>query len=159
MHQSSKIHIIVGIVLIFLFFLVYWVVQDYPVSPVGVSPATFPRMAAGIIGVLGVLLIVTEFFTKTKTSDTYFARFGKEQWVILLVIGFTIAYIAFVKRAGFILTTIIYLFALLKIFGEKKHVVALGFSIFLSFVLFFIMRRVFGVPLPLGIFERLFLGY
>ena len=145
---------IFGLLLLALGAVVIAVVSSYPTIPAQrVGPALFPALIA--IGLLigGLLLIARGWRDRAMVP---WIRF--EPWVqsprhvagFIGVIGSVVFYIVAANWLGFLLTSLIILTVLFRLFG-----VALGRSIVIAaiatFVIHFAFYKLLRVPLPWGV--------
>ena len=145
---------IFGLLLLALGAVVIAVVSSYPTIPAQrVGPALFPALIALGLAIGGLLLIVRGWRDRAMVP---WIRF--EPWVhsprhvagFTGVIGSVVFYIAVVNSLGFLLTSLIILTVLFRLFG-----VALGRSIVMAaiatFVIHFAFYKLLRVPLPWGV--------
>jgi len=118
----------------------------------GVGPALFPRVTAGIMMVLGALLMIRGLRAK-DTSETVDWR-GLHRNPLFLnalsVIGAAVAYILLVDRLGFLVMGSVMVFALmwrLRVRPAKSLLVAVVFTT----VAYLLFGKILRVPLALGI--------
>ena len=145
---------IFGLLLLALGAVVIAVVSSYPTIPAQrVGPALFPALIALGLVIGGLLLIARGWRDRAMVP---WIRF--EPWVqsprhvagFIGVIGSVVFYIAVVDSLGFLLTSLIILTVLFRLFG-----VALGRSIVIAaiatFVIHFAFYKLLRVPLPWGV--------
>jgi hypothetical protein len=72
--------------------------------------------------------------------------------VLFLLIG----YVAVLKHLGFLLSSMLLLFVLMTLFGERRKIVLLCVSIGLPLVLFFVFEKFAMVSLPQGVLKQFF---
>lgn len=145
---------IFGLLLLALGAVVIAVVSSYPTIPAQrVGPALFPALIAlGLV--IGGLLLIARGWRDRATVP--WIRF--EPWVqsprhvagLIGVIGSVVFYIVAANWLGFLLTSLIILTVLFRLFG-----VALGRSIVIAaiatFVIHFAFYKLLRVPLPWGV--------
>ncbi len=145
---------IFGLLLLALGAVVIAVVSSYPtIAAQRVGPALFPALIAIGLMIGGAILIVRGWRDRAMVP---WIRF--EPWVqsprhvagALGVIGSVIFYIVAANWLGFLLTSLIILTVLFRLFG-----VALGRSIVIAaiatFVIHFAFYKLLRVPLPWGV--------
>lgn len=146
-----------GLLLLALGAAVIAVVSSYPtIAAQRVGPALFPGLIALGLVIGGLILIVQGWRERATMPRVRF-----EPWVrsprhvagVLGVIGSVIFYIVAVNWLGFLLTSLIILTVLFRLFG-----VALGRSIVIAviatFVIHFAFYKLLRVPLPWGVFTN-----
>jgi len=135
--------------------------KTMPGVPYG--PGVFPRIIAGMMGLGGVLLIFSGFKTlKTKPLVQLddWARNRRSYILFAAIAGSFIFYIFFAETVGFLLTSFLLLTALMTLTrGLQRVVSSLVIATVFSAVIFFLFGQVLRVPLPIGILEKLILGY
>ena len=143
-----------GLLLLALGAVVIGVVSSYPTIPAQrVGPALFPGLIALGLVIGGLLLIARGWRDRAMVP---WIRF--EPWVqsprhvagFIGVIGSVVFYIVAANWLGFLLTSLIILTVLFRLFG-----VALGRSIVIAaiatFVIHFAFYKLLRVPLPWGV--------
>ena len=143
-----------GLLLLALGAAVIAIVSSYPtIAAQRVGPALFPRLIAIGLVIGGLILIVRGWRARATVP---WIRF--EPWVhsprhvagALGVIGSVVFYIVAANWLGFLLTSLIILSVLFRLFG-----VALGRSIVIAaiatFVIHFAFYKLLRVPLPWGV--------
>jgi putative tricarboxylic transport membrane protein len=136
-------------------------VQSFPAMPgQRVGPALFPGVLAAGLSVCALLLIVRDVAARAKEGARapWFAAdawFGSPRHLLAfaLVIGVNVFYILVVDRLGFIPTGIIYLAALLAVFGVRLRN-NLVIAVLVTLVIHFAFYKLLRVPLPWGWLTR-----
>ncbi len=143
-----------GLLLLALGAVVIAVVSSYPaIAAQRIGPALFPGLIASGLVVAGLVLMMRGWRVR---SSVPWVRF--ESWVRspsrvaggLGVIASVVFYIVAVNRLGFLLTSLIILSVLFRLFG-----VALGRSVVIAalatFLIHFAFYKLLRVPLPWGV--------
>jgi hypothetical protein len=112
---------------------------------------------ATLLGVFGVIQVIRAVTKKTDPEERYFTATPKALATIALIAGITAGYALVVKTLGFILTTVPYMGISIYALGKRRLVVVLIFSVAATAVIYVVMQLIFGVPLPRGLIERLFM--
>ena len=166
------------IAIILLIFSIFYLYQAYQIPnfmiPRPIDSDLFPK----VLGLVMIVLAIFLFFTKYKeeapalvdeetketlekiekemekdndvdTSSLPLWRQPKVQVVITMIS--ILIYIFIFEKAGFVLTTLLYTFAMTFYFGYKKHVINLLVSAFISMGFYFLLTKGLGVYLPKGI--------
>ncbi|MEH6946136.1 tripartite tricarboxylate transporter TctB family protein [Bacillus sp. JJ634] len=149
-------------VFLFLFASVFFVQAlgyEY-LGSLGPGPGFFSTWISGALAILSLLYIYQSYKkgkTKEKTveieeedstseeSAPKEKSFGK----IAYIVGCMVFYVLALNFLGFVLTTAIFLFALL--FKEYKWYTSLGIAIFVSILLFWLFGSLLNVALPVNV--------
>lgn len=155
--MNSKSDIIAAIFFIFLGLIFFWNSKSFPDSTREIGVGAFPRLLAGLLIILSIVLIINAIknFTLSK-NPPLFKEFTKGQKFILVVIFALIIYIKILEPLGFILSSFLLLLTLMFIFGEKRKVILLFVPIGFSIILYVVFSKLAMVSLPEGIFENIF---
>jgi len=124
-----------------------------------ISPRFVPFLLAFFIIGSGIFLIIQSFVSKKNTSENNKSSVESNEkqasdaplydrlkvWFIIIL---SIVYLLIVEQFGFIITSILYLFFLLRIFYSKKIMKIGVIAVVATFVLFLIFEYVFNIKLP-----------
>ncbi|WP_338450645.1 tripartite tricarboxylate transporter TctB family protein [Niallia oryzisoli] len=141
-------------IFLFLFSSVFFVqALGYEYSgSLGPGPGFFSSWISGGLAVLS-LIYIYQTYKKGKTAEKEEDEdtpknhsFG----VIAYTLGCMLFYVLALNYLGFVLTTTIFLFALL--FKEYKWYTSLGIAIFASILIFWLFGVILKVALPLNVF-------
>jgi putative tricarboxylic transport membrane protein len=140
-------------------------VKDF--AAVGVGAGFLPRLAAVLLGVLGILLAVDGWRQVKRTagraplpSDTGTSAAADEVQVfggglaVLLSVGLMCAYVALLQSLGFVLASSLYAFLQMLILAKntRKNLLQFGAVAFASSAIaYFLFVRIFQVMLPAGV--------
>ncbi|MBC8499050.1 MAG: tripartite tricarboxylate transporter TctB family protein [Candidatus Atribacteria bacterium] len=157
MNPKSKSDIIAAIFLIFLSMIFFWNSRGFPDSKREIGVGAFPRLLAGLLIILSIVLIINAIknFTLSK-SPPLFKEFTKGHKFILVVIAALLIYIRILEPLGFILSSFLLLLTLMFIFGEKRKMILLFVPIGFSIILYIVFAKLAMVSLPEGIIENFF---
>ncbi len=152
----------VVIVLSLLLFAATLGVKDFAAT--GVGAAFLPRIAAGLFAFLGVVMVAGGLYKPSgnakparpeppQSDKSATVPFGGAASV-LLSFGLMCAYVGLLDSLGFILTSIVYIFAqtLILTKGAPRHYLLFGvLALFTSVGAYYLFVRVFQVMIPAGI--------
>lgn len=114
------------------------------IGTTGVGPAFFPKIICVILFCLGVALFISNLRTHFK------AEVKNVKYTILVMIVFTV-YIFLISRLGYLVSTILFAFAIINILKDTSLKVKVIFSIVFPVCLYLLFTYVFKVSLPEGI--------
>lgn len=119
-------------------------------GPLGPGPGFFSSWISGFLAIFS-LIYIYQSYKKDKVVEKEEDQ-GEENnhsyREILYTIGCMLFYLFTVNYLGFVLTTTIFLFALL--FKEYKWYVSLGIAIFTSIIIFLLFSNILRVSLPVN---------
>ncbi|QTQ14966.1 tripartite tricarboxylate transporter TctB family protein [Treponema parvum] len=135
-------------------------IESYnPFGKTGLSSRAVPQTFAILMAVLSLTIIVDSILKakKEKGSSAEKAKVNrKTTGKLLLAIFLLLVYIFLFNRLGFIISTILYLFAMIYLLLPNKTsrniVLTALFSIAVSFLIYTIFNKALGLILPAGIF-------
>ncbi|RGY98421.1 tripartite tricarboxylate transporter TctB family protein [Clostridium sp. AM58-1XD] len=127
----------------------------------GVSASTVPRLCAVILCVLGALLSGTSLMENRKEEQAQgqAASGGRKMGITVRTISILavfLMYAAVLKKAGYLISTPIFIFSLIMILcpkQERKKAVFVLISIAVTAAVYGIFVLVFHVQLPAGILK------
>ena len=156
-----------------LFFLGFGLLGVFVLIPFGIeippsvkyralSPSFWPYIVCAGIGVIGAMLLVSEFLTGRSKADRSAAAGeppdGRSPWLtwrpgivvaLLLVIYLTLEFL------GFVLTTTIGLVALMMLAGERRPLILLPVALLLPLALHLFFVKAAQRPIPGGVLDFL----
>ena len=124
-----------------------------------VGPRDAPLWLGMVLGLLALLLIVRGFTEKAApavdageaTASPDPADCASEWKAIAAVAGSLIVYALFMEWFGFVVATVVVVFALLRYgLGVRSPKVLLGMPLIMSFGIFYVFGSLLGVYLPHG---------
>jgi len=147
------VNLLVGIAFLILGVIIYLLsyIEALGMQDWSLSPGFFPRLAAGfIVGLSLLLILITTFFGgKRDVSISVQIRWR----VFLYVIG-TIAimifYVSLIEWLGFILSTIITMVGMMVLYGFRRWILIAIISISLPLLIYFFSLKVMYVLFPTG---------
>ncbi len=123
-----------------------------PVSAPGAG--FFPAALGGILSALSLALLITTALGKFRAEEKQ--RFWKEKnsWVkIALVLLSLILFMLLLEFLGYIITTIIFVFFLLKFVGKKGWRISIVMAVLVSLGSYALFKMALGVSLPRGLIK------
>lgn len=148
---------IIGIVCILVGALVLYLTRHFPSGKgnVGISgPAFFPNLLAILLLILGAVEAVTGTFSKTgdyTTIQEIWTLMKKPEFLnLILLAALFLFFIFFVEILGFVITTTVFLLAVMWRLGVPLIRNALYSAVFLL-VIIVIFDKIFTVSLPSGV--------
>ena len=110
------------------------------------GPAFFPRLLAGALVVLAVVLIVRALSGRSDPTPPPAIRFG----ILFGVLALLVAYGLLMPQLGFLLTTPVLLGAFIWLLGLRQWGSLVGTAVGLTVILYLVFVRALHVLLPLG---------
>src|SRR5699024_7470265 len=149
----SSLNIIVGVVL-FVFSILYITLSFKLPSYKGVPVDS--DIVPIVLGILLMVFSVVLFFTHEKKEDKDKQKKiipeNKLDLIMILIVGVLILiYIWLLERAGFLITTIFFLFVTTLVLGYRRHIVNLIVSISIPVVFYYSFSYLLEISLPKGI--------
>lgn len=146
------------------FLLGLWIVLDIaamesnPIASLsgGIDAKQYPTWLGGALMALAVAVVVRPGFrlatSPSRPADTL-------PWKrIISVIAALFLYVLAFRHLGYIASTTLFGIALMIASGARKPLLAIGFSLASALVLYWIVRLVFDIHLPFGLFWYSLLG-
>ena len=118
-----------------------------------ISPRFVPSLLAMIIIGLGILLIIRTLIQKKseQPAEEKQEKSTGGQYKVWLIILSSILYLVLVRYTGFIITSIIYLFFLLRTFYSPSFLKSSIISLIATFILYLVFEYLFNIHLPKAI--------
>jgi putative tricarboxylic transport membrane protein len=110
------------------------------------GPALFPLSLSILLSITGVLIFVSGKGKQKKDWRVEVRKLAKPLAIILL----TLAFIIFMGRLGYLVTSFLYLFSLFFLVCRFRIFVAVGLSGALAAASWYLFGNILGIPLPLG---------
>lgn len=129
----------------FFFFMTY---QFEEVAVQDTGPAFLPRIYAGCLATLSLLLMIRSLKSEEQTESR--SNFKLAFMTMLLV---TIL-IALIPILGFFVITPVAVFVFLKLFSEKNIYTLIGLPIGIVLFVFLVFEKALSVPIPTGLIFR-----
>lgn len=123
----------------------------------GMGPAFMPRLLSGMLTVLGILILMEGIKQARTESQKEKEEKGKSDYLsVILSVGFLLVYIAAIKPVGFMMSSMVYLFAQINLFTWKmektkaSYLLYLVISVVAAVAVFYIFTKGFKLMLPAG---------
>lgn len=111
----------------------------------------FPTLIGGILALLSLSLLIKTALEKGLISERQAFWKEKDSWVkVTLVIGTLTFYMTFLEFLGYIATTILFIFFLLKFVGKKNWLASIAMALLVSLGSYALFKVALGVYLPKG---------
>lgn len=120
------------------------------------GPGFMPFLAGSLLVLLGLILTLSATLNRSAEKNEIRGRklWVKENWKnILFTLLILFSYLLLLNLLGFIITTFLFFFFLVKLQAPKRWLMPLAFSgitVFLSHLIFSVWLR---CPFPIGIFR------
>ena len=158
----AAISLLVSIV----FFVQSLSLPQLPADPGG--PSLFPRLMCFVTGIAAIILLVQLFGNREKKGEiarafAAFQQFGAKSEGAelarrrLYIIALSALYPFFIVRLGFLISTIVFLFVVLKVF-KVKFLTAAVYSLVLGYGVYYIFAEVLRGYIPPGMWLSGLLG-
>jgi hypothetical protein len=120
-------------------------------APMGITGRFFPWMAAFIVGTSGLALVVRALLAGggRASSEGIDARSLRR---LMPYFGVTIAYVALIDVAGYLVSTVVALVGFLWLAGERRPLMIVAVTVAVSGGLYVLFQYGMQVPLPQGFF-------
>ena len=124
-------------------------IEDLQVSRL--SGAFFPNVCFAVMTICGVILI-GQALKRTEIVQIPYFNFSK----LIPIIAVLAVYVSILEYIGFIISTIIFVFCAIYLFGERRKSILLTVPIITSVCVYFLFSKAFMITLPglpeLGVF-------
>lgn len=120
---------------------------QFPKQTLAMSPTLFPRIISSGLFILSALLVFQSRKRKGKEREMEEkVSFPWKRFILMILIGFL--YTRLLEVASYILATPFLIAGLMIIFYEKRWFWIIVVSLSITFLLYFLFRIIFKVPLP-----------
>jgi len=147
------VNLLVGIAFLILGVMIYLLsyIEASGMQDWSLSPGFFPRLAAGFIVGLSLLLIFMTTFFGDKRDVSILAQI---RWRVFLYVIGTIAimifYVSLIEWLGFIIATIITMAGMMVLYGSRRWILIAVISVCLPLGVYFLALKVMFVLFPTG---------
>lgn len=145
MKTANLVSSMIAILIAAFFFIMTFQFKEINVQDTG--PAFLPRLYAGILVILAILLFINSYKSKTPKNEDTSTNFKLVFITMVLMIGL----ISLIPIIGFYIATPIAVFIFLKIFKQKNLFLLIGLPIGIVVCVYLLFQRILLVPLPSGI--------
>lgn len=139
---------IFSIILCLISAVVYYSASQFDMSYIGdtgLGPDFFPKVVSVILIVLSILIFISNGKDK-KTEKNPNIKYT------LITIGIFAVYIVLIGKIGYLVSTILFSFAIISLLKKDSIVLKVVYSIIFPVGLYLLFTYVFKVSLPTGIF-------
>lgn len=148
MKETKRVDLFTGVVLMLVSVGVWILTAKLPMPKRGIGPGSYPRVVAGMLFFLGLILSLTNIkgVFKKAAEPINWNHLGRAALLAVM----SLAYVSLLKTLGLPLLTPFFLFAVILLFGYKRWKMAALVSIGTTAVIFILFNIVFMVFLPVG---------
>jgi putative tricarboxylic transport membrane protein len=112
----------------------------------------FPAAIGGIFSILSLALLIAASLGKNHGEEKKPFWKGEKSWVkVSLALLALVFYLIFLDYLGYLLTTVLFMFFLLRFVGKKGWTVSICTAVLVSLGSYALFRIALGVPLPRGL--------
>lgn len=162
-------NIIIGIILLAASVFYYYSTMDFPppTKTENLGPAFFPTLLAVVLAILSLLLVIAGLFPRgaSRKDKDAAALEGAERLEedafgadaisfqpLFAAVGLSFLYVGLISVLGYLVSTPLFLIALIRLLGYEKWVNNVIASAGLTIALYLLFVVALGVHLPEGIF-------
>ncbi len=146
--SMKKADIWVALILVPICLYVFYESARWPKEALIGAPTLIPRGVSGCLLLAAGLLLGRAL--RGKANELEEPLVGENRRRVVLIALLTGAYAAVVAYAGFLISTLIYLFLFGLVLGERRLPRLLLFAVLVPVVIYLIFSTLFNVPLPEG---------
>lgn len=141
--------LLAGVALAVLSLWIYGVSAGFPAGAGGTpGPGLYPRLISVVLILLAVLLIAKALLAK---GDWGKIIYRPEVWRVFLAIALIGGFVFLWARTRFEVATILYLFAMVNLYGKISLKRSLIYSVVVAGSIYLLFGLALGVPLELGV--------
>jgi len=143
----------VFLIIISLIIIFYMIPNSVASNPIpALSSAFFPKILTYVMILLVIILLIQSFKkdnnNEYKKENEINGLIDKSFKKIVLINLVLFTYLFLLNNFGYIISTPIFLFLLLYVFGEKKVVTYIIFPISMTFAIYMIFSMIMKIKLP-----------
>jgi len=165
MKPTQKLDLLTGCLFIGVAVLIIWVAIPYGIQEpkkvkfAALSPSYYPRLVAFCLLALGLILVISRWFSPIKKPSSAVQNLRGRWFLILLGIAVTLsAYYFSLEILGFVLASSIAVFVLLLIAGERSIPALILIPLTLPLGLHLFFTKVANIPIPSGLLQPIIGG-
>ncbi len=114
------------------------------------GPGLLPVVFGAVLGVLSSVLLIVSLVRRDALEQKSFWEM-KGSWRTVLAVALSLlGYMVFFKPLGFIITTFLFLFFLLRFIGNKGWLLSIALALLISIFCYGFFSHLLGTPLPKG---------
>ena len=127
---------------------------QFPETTIALSPTVFPRFVSVCLFILSLILLLQGIKKQvTESEQSNNIQFNKAfVFRFILMVTVAIFYLLIINKTGYLVATPIFIAGSMLIFNEKKLYRIILVSVVTTFILYFVFRIIFRVPLPRFLF-------
>jgi putative tricarboxylic transport membrane protein len=114
------------------------------------GPGLLPSVFGILLSILSAVLFLTTMKSRRKTQAIRFWEMEESWKPILFTLLALVGYMLLLKPIGFILTTFLFAFVLLKFIGQKRWFTSILIASIFSLTCYGLFSSLLGTPLPRG---------
>jgi putative tricarboxylic transport membrane protein len=145
MKTANLVSSFIAIIIAAIFFIMTFQFKEIEVQDTG--PAFMPRLYAGILVILAILLIINSIKANTKEQENDSSSNFKLVFITMVLM---IALLIFIPIIGFYISAPIVIFIFLKICRQKSLFLLLGLPVGVVFFVYLLFEKLLLVPIPTG---------
>ncbi len=146
MKKGKFAEIVVCICVIVIAVLLYKSTAHFPKEAKGTS-VVYVRFLAIVFGILGFMQLIISSTAKYKLD-----KFIEEPKKFVILICSLIAYVFFMSKIGFIISTLVFLPVTMHFMGYKNKIKSIIISLGITFFVYILFVKIFEISLPAASF-------
>lgn len=149
--MTRKADFSIGVGTTLLAICIYLSANQLPVVEIGLGAGGFPKFIAIVLGVMGIILAIKSFY-RMRQGDQDVKKLELKELINVAILAASFALYVFVVRyLGYLITTPIFFFLFMLIYGERKWIKMGIISVSFTLVVYFLFEKIFYIILPHGI--------
>ena len=140
--------VILGIFALLLYFVIIPREIVFTRHQMGVSPAYFPNLLAGLLFILSICLAVDGYWKKTKKTQKEFVFIWKETRLVLVTLLVIALQTIGFDTIGYLIPAILAIAVLMYVYGHRKYITIAAVSVALPVTVKFFFESTLQVYLP-----------
>ena len=149
--MTRKADFSIGVGTTLLAICIYLSANQLPVVEIGLGAGGFPKFIAIALGVMGIILAIKSFY-RMRQGDQDVKKLELKELINVAILAASFALYVFVVRyLGYLITTPLFFFLFMLIYGERKWIKMGIISVSFTLVVYFLFEKIFYIILPHGI--------